>query len=200
MSTKGFIKLDRDIDEHWVFQRDPEFRIWIYLILKSQFSNQKKPVMIGNTERTLQRGEILTTIERIAGDLNLNPRVVRRCLDLFKKNDMIVKTTGRGKGIPYVAKIVNYEKWQGEYTYQKAIKGQSSVNQKAFKSQYYNNYNNGNNGNNEKANYIYQCEVHQEEFEESYMSDLLTTCTKCDLSKTRYTREFFDKINKPQST
>ena len=23
---------------------------------------------------------------------------------------------------------------------------------------------------------------------------------KCDLSKTRYTREFFDKINKPQST
>ena len=100
MSTKGFIKLDRDIDQHWVFQRDPEFRIWIYLILKSQFSNQKKPVMIGNKERTLQRGEILTTIERIAGDLNLNPRVVRRCLDLFKKNDMIVKTTGRGKGIP----------------------------------------------------------------------------------------------------
>ena len=59
---------------------------------------------------------------------------------------------------------------------------------------------NGNNGNNEKANYIYQCEVHQDEFEESYMSDLLTTCTKCDLTKTRYTREFFDKINKPQST
>lgn len=200
MSIKGFIKVDRDIDQHWIFQRDPEFRIWVYLILRSQFSNQKKPVMIGNTERTLQRGEFLTTIEKIAGDLNVKPRVVRRCLDLFKKNDMIIKTTGRGKGIPYVAKIVNYDKWQGEYTYQKEIKGQSKGNQKAFKSQYYNNYNNGNNGNNEKAKYIYQCEVHHEEFEESNFADLLTSCKVCDLPKTRYTEEYFHKLNKSKST
>ena len=95
MSIKGFIKVDRDIDQHWIFQRDPEFRIWVYLILRSQFSNQKKPVMIGNTERTLQRGEFLTTIEKIAGDLNVKPRVVRRCLDLFKKN---IPTKRKSKG------------------------------------------------------------------------------------------------------
>ena len=43
---------------------------------------------------------------------------------------MIKKTVGRGKGIPYIAKIVNYDKWQGQYTFKK----QSKDNQKTLDS------------------------------------------------------------------
>ena len=138
MSNQGFFILDREIVNHWVFKKDPEFRIWIYLIRIAQFQNQSKPVMIGKQQRYLKRGEFLCSMEGISNELDVPVRSVRRCLDLFKKNDMIRKTVGRGKNIPYVAKIVNYDKWQGEYT----IKTQSKNIQKTFKPQHTNNYNN----------------------------------------------------------
>jgi hypothetical protein len=122
VSNQGFIKIERGIVDHWVFKSDPECRIWIYLIILVKFSNSNKPVKIGKVERILDRGEFISSISKIAAELDLTYNQVRRCLDLFKKNNMIVKTCGRGKGIPYVAKLVNYEKWQGDYTFKKAIK------------------------------------------------------------------------------
>lgn len=189
MANRGFIKLDRDIVNHWIF-KDPDFRIWIYLIELAQFEHQHKPIEIGNQERYLQRGEFLTSMDRIATDLKVDKGVVRRMLDKLKKNNMIIKTVGRGKGIPYIAKIVNYDKWQGIYTFKK----QSKDNQKTFKTQYYNNENNGNNVNNEKEIYIYQCEVHKEVIVESEYLDLFTSCPKCDLQLTRYKKAYFEEL------
>ena len=189
MGSKGFFKMDRDVVDHWIF-KDPDFRIWVYLIRNAQFENQDKPIDIGNQERYLQRGEFLTSMEKIATDLKVDKGVVRRVLDKLKKNNMIKKTVGRGKGIPYVAKIVNYDKWQGQYTFKK----QSKDNQKTFKTQYYNNGNNGNNVDNEKEIYIYQCEVHKEVYQESEYLDMYIPCPKCDLPLTRYKKAYFDEL------
>ena len=186
MGSKGFFKMDRDVVDHWIF-KDPDFRIWVYLIRNAQFENQDKPIDIGNQERYLQRGEFLTSMEKIATDLRVDKGVVRRVLDKLKKNNMIKKTVGRGKGIPYVAKIVNYDKWQGQYTFKK----QSKDNQKTFKTQYYNN---GNNVDNEKEIYIYQCEVHKEVYQESEYLDMYIPCPKCDLPLTRYKKAYFEEL------
>tara|TARA_S200002703_G_scaffold159309_1_gene172307 strand:+ start:3491 stop:4042 length:552 start_codon:yes stop_codon:yes gene_type:complete len=181
MSTElGFIKLERGIVDHWVFTKDPEFRIWVYLIFLAKFSASKKPVIIGNQERVLDRGEFITSTDKVAAELGLKYNQVRRCLDLFKKNDMIRKTVGRGKNIPYVAKIVNYDKWQGEYT----IKTQSKNIQKTFKTQHTNNYNNEYK---EITYWLYKCEVCDiVVVPKSEFSDLVCYCKKCDHKAVRH--------------
>ena len=181
--------MDRDVVDHWIF-KDPDFRIWVYLIRNAQFENQDKPIDVGDQERYLQRGEFLTSMEKIATDLKVDKGVVRRVLDKLKKNNMIKKTVGRGKGIPYIAKIVNYDKWQGQYTFKK----QSKDNQKTFKTQYYNNGYNGNNEDNEKELYIYQCEIHKEILKESEYVDEVIFCPKCELQLTRYKKAYFDEL------
>jgi len=186
MNSQGFVKIERDIVHHWVFKSDPECRIWIYLIILVKFSNSNKPVKIGKVERILDRGEFISSISKIAAELDLTYNQVRRCLDLFKKNNMIVKTCGRGKGIPYVAKLVNYDKHQGDYTFKKAIKTQSKNNHKSFKMQHTNNYNNYNNGYNEKL-YIYKCEVCETILQnETTITDLDITCPTCNVSSIRH--------------
>ena len=175
MSNQGFIKIDRGIVDHWVF-KDPYLRMWIYLIKIASFEDSKKPVEIVIIERKLVRGEFMTSMKAIQNKLDLPFKDVRRCLDKFKKNNMIVKTSGRGKNIPYVAKIVNYDKWQGNYTF----KPHSSNIHKSFKSQHNNNYKNYNNGNNENRKWIYQCEVCEKQ-ETAEIHDLQITCCNQDM-------------------
>jgi DNA-directed RNA polymerase subunit RPC12/RpoP/DNA-binding transcriptional regulator YhcF (GntR family) len=182
MSNQGFIKLDRGIVDHWVFQKDPELRIFVYLINLAKYSNNQKPVVIGKQQRVLDRGEFISSIGKIAEKLDLKHNQVRRVLDLFKNCDMIKKTAGRGKNIPYVAKIVNYDKYQGIYT----IKEQSKHNQSTFKMQHTNNYNNYNNGYNEKL-YIYKCEVCETILQnETTITDLDITCPTCNVASIRH--------------
>ena len=122
-------------------------------------------------------------MKAIQNKLDLPFKDVRRCLDKFKKHNMIVKTSGRGKNIPYVAKIVNYDKWQGDYTF----KPHSNNIHKSFKSQHKNNYKNYNNGNNENIqNWIYHCEVCKKQ-EHTIIHNLAVDC--CDLQMTRYSVE-----------
>ena len=196
MSNQGFFILDREIVNHWVFKKAPEFRIWIYLIRIAQFQNQSKPVMIGKQQRYLKRGEFLCSMEGISNELDVPVRSVRRCLDLFKKNDMIKKTTGRGKGIPYVAKLVNYEKWQGKYKFIK----QSSVNHESIKSQYYNNGNNGNNVNNENGtsnqNYYLVCSGCNDLLGNSEFKDTTTWCRKCNIESISLDQRSYEETQK----
>lgn len=190
MSDQGFVKLDREIVDHWVFKSDPECRIWIHLIFLAKFSNSDKPVKIGNQERVLDRGEFITSIQTIASTLGLKYNQVRRVLDLFKKNDMIQKSVGRGKNIPYVAKIVNYEKWQGEYIYKhnhSTIKSQSRYNHNTFKMQHTNNGNNANNGYNGNPTWNYKCDKCDVVVEQDTpISDLYIECQKCEQPAIRY--------------
>ena len=89
---------------------------------------------------------------------------------------MIKKTVGRGKDIPYVAKIINYDKWQGKYNHQ-AINRQSNDNQATT-------YYKGNKENNlykdisESPTYkIECCDI---VLKENCDRDEYMTCPKCD--------------------
>jgi hypothetical protein len=185
--NQGFIKLERGIINHWVFQSDQYFRIWCYLLIIAKHSHSNKPVLIGNRERNLQRGEFITSIEKIASDLQLEYNQVRKVMDKFKINNMIKKTVGKGKNIPYVAKVVNYDKWQGYYPLKDdyvTIKQQSKHNHSAT----YNNDNNGNNVNNvnkERGDrYLFQCSICDYMTSDSHY-DLMTDCPRCKVSLQR---------------
>ena len=184
MSNQGFIKIDRGIVDHWVFQKDPELRIFVYLIELAKYSNNQKPVVIGKQQRVLDRGEFVTSIGKIAEKLDLKHNQVRRVLDLFKNCNMIKKTAGRGKNIPYVAKVVNYDKYQGVYT----IKEQSKHNQSSFKMQHTNKENNANK---EITTWLYKCEVCETDIQKSEFHDLLISCQQCGTTGVRH--KIYDK-------
>jgi hypothetical protein len=189
VSDQGFIKIDRGIVDHWVFKSDPECRIWIYIIHLGNFDIGKKPIRVGGKEMYLKRGEFCCTIQNVADFLLLDYSQVRRCFDLFKRNNMIEKLVEKGYKIPYVAKVVNYDKWQGIYQFkhnQSTINRQSKHNQPTFNLQDKNNSNNYNNGYNENGKWIYQCEVCEKQ-EINEFHNLVTTC--CDLQMTRYSVE-----------
>ena len=190
MSSRGFILLDREIIDHWVFKSDPEYRIWNYILFIAQFDESKKPIKVGKKEMILKRGEFCCTIGNVAAFLQLDYNQVRRCFDLFKKCEMIEKIVEKGYKIPYVAKVVNYDKWQGIYAFkhnQSTINRQSINNQSTFKAQHKNNYNNYNNGNNENPTWNYKCDgcdviVEQD----TLISDLYIECQKCKEPAIRY--------------
>ena len=91
-SELGFIKLERGIVDHWVFTKDPEFRIWVYLIFLAKFSNSQKPVVIGKQQRVLDRGEFVTSIGKIAAKHNQSTiNHLLRCNILIKRIMQIKK-------------------------------------------------------------------------------------------------------------
>ena len=122
MSNKGFILLDREIVDHWVFQRDPEYRIWNWILFKAQFDKAKKPIIVGAKEMYLDRGEFCCKIQNVADFLQLDYNQVRRVFDLFKRNNMIEKIVGRGYKIPYVAYM------SSNTINQQSIDNQSTIN------------------------------------------------------------------------
>ena len=189
-SRKGFIFVDRSIVDHWVNQKDPEFRVWINLLLKAQHSDQENPVVIGKQERYLKQGEMIFAIDNFAAKLNITKHQLKRVLDLFKKNKMIEKLKQdngkfytRGKGIPYACKVVNYEHWQSYYD-PKAISSQLHRNQKTL---YDNKVNKDNNFNkeitesNQNDVMIFKCPTCDYEHTDHYGNHrLYHLCPTCD--------------------
>ena len=174
--NESFIKVSRNIIKHWLFA-DPDYLIiWIYLLCAAQYTDSKQPIKIGKKERYLVRGEFCTSMETISSLCNVKERKVRTILDNFKENNMIKKTVGRGKDIPYVAKIINYDKWQGKYKHE-SINRQSNDNQATT-------YYKGNKENNlykdisESPTYkIECCDI---VLKENCDRDEYMTCPKCD--------------------
>ena len=89
---------------------------------------------------------------------------------------MIKKTVGRGKNIPYVAKIINYDKWQGIYNHNTII-AQSKNNQGST----YNKEYKGNNIYKEISETpTYKIECCGIVLSESCDRDEYKTCPKCE--------------------
>ena len=115
-------------------------------------------------------------MEQISSLCNVKERKVRTILDTFKENTMIKKTVGRGKDIPYVAKVINYDKWQGNYKH-KSIKGQSNDNQATT---YYKEYKENNLYKDISETPTYKIECCDIVISENCDRDEYRTCPKCD--------------------
>ena len=102
---KGYIKLHRTILE-WEWYKDTNTKIvFIHLLLNACFDKCR---FMGNA---VNRGEYLTSINRICKDLNLTPRQVRTSLKRLKDTGEIdIQTTNKFSRIS----ICNYNNYQLE--------------------------------------------------------------------------------------
>lgn len=131
-SSKGFIKLDRTIFEHWIFQDAEKFKAFVDLIQLMRFKDET--LIIGNDVITIQRGSFYTSELKLAERWKWSRKKVRSYLDLLSKEGMLIKK-GTTKGTTLT--LVNYDFYQGEGTtkgtskeHQRNIEGTSKEHQK----------------------------------------------------------------------
>ena len=83
----GWIKIDRKIQEHWIFNDSWKFRNWIDLILMVNHRDNK--VELNGTLFNCKRGETLRSLQTLATRWRCSKSKVRRFLELLQKEDMI---------------------------------------------------------------------------------------------------------------
>jgi hypothetical protein len=87
MQGNGWIKLHRDIQHHWIFQRDDYFKAWILLLCKA---NHKDYTTLMNNELVeVKRGQVATSLKKLGLTLHWSPSKVKRFLKNLEKDKMI---------------------------------------------------------------------------------------------------------------
>lgn len=105
----GWIKIDRAITEHWIFDDPWKFRAWIDLLLLA--NHEDKLVNIDNVVYNCGRGELLRSYDSLARRWRVERSKIRRFLLLLQDHDMLrIKNEKKTTRIS----ICKYESYQGE--------------------------------------------------------------------------------------
>lgn len=105
----GWIKLDREITSHWIFEDSWKFRNWIDLLTLVNHSEQK--VNIKGTVLTCYRGQTLCSLDTFARRWKCDKSKVRRFLKLLEDDSMIEL---KSEHITTRLTICNYDTYQSE--------------------------------------------------------------------------------------
>jgi hypothetical protein len=105
----GWIKLHRDITNHWIWNDKPfdKCRAWIDLILMANHKDNK--FVLGNEVINVNRGSFITSEVKLMERWGWSKTKVRAFLNLLEKDSMIVKNSDRKKT---TITIVKYNVWQ----------------------------------------------------------------------------------------
>ena len=110
MSTdKGYIKIYRDIREHWIWQEKPydRARAWIDLIMMA--NHEPKTILFDGVPMTIDRGQHMTSLSALAERWGWTRSKVKRFLDVLKSEHMCnTKRNRRGTLIT----VINYGFYQ----------------------------------------------------------------------------------------
>lgn len=123
MAKSGYIKIDRGILKHWLWEDKPfsKGQAWIDLLLLAVWKESKELYRGELVERT--PGEIFCSIEWLADKWGWNRKTVMRFLDVLERDNMITQTrTKKGTTIT----IVNWTVYQTQGTTQGTSEGQAA--------------------------------------------------------------------------
>lgn len=123
-ASKGFIKLDRAIFEHWIFQDAEKFRAFVDLIQLMRWKDEK--LVIGNKVVDIPRGSYYTSELKLAERWGWSRNKTRDYLKLLENEGMITKK-GTAKGT--MLSLENYDLYQGEGTTKSTLKKQQDIYQ-----------------------------------------------------------------------
>jgi hypothetical protein len=103
----GWIKLERSLLNHWIFQDSVKFRIWIGLLLIVNHSDQK--VNIGLNIYDCKRGQSVMSLLSWANTFKVSKDYIRNFFKLLEKDGMI---TIENIKISTRITICNYDTYQ----------------------------------------------------------------------------------------
>lgn len=105
----GWISLDRNIRDHWIYSEQPfdRFKAWIDLILSANFRD--KTIMVNGKPFLVRRGSFLTSVRKLSERWGWSKDKTSRFLATLREDGMIETATPNGTLIS----IVNYRVYQG---------------------------------------------------------------------------------------
>ena len=105
---EGWIKIHREILDHWIFQDGEKFKWWIYLLLS--VNHEKKKVVFRNRLYVCDRGQTVKSLKTFSNELNVSRSKIRSFLKLLT-NDTMINT----ENLTHTTRITicNYDYWQG---------------------------------------------------------------------------------------
>ena len=109
--SKGYVKIYRDILNHWVYDDEILFRAWINLLLTANHSEKK--VMFDGELITIHTGETLTSLRQLSEKWKCGLKKTRSIINILEKEQMITrKSVKKGTQKGTLISIVNYGVYQ----------------------------------------------------------------------------------------
>lgn len=163
---KGWFKIPRSFDEWPWYGHSACVHMYLHLMMKANY----KPKEWEDT--VIERGELITSLEKLSDELNLSVKQVRNILDKLQKTNFIER---KGTNKYTRIKVVNYNVYQSTHIpeghtkdNQKANRGQSTGNEGATTKEIkkYKNYKNDiSYGNSPRKNFFSDYDDNLSEFE-----------------------------------
>lgn len=108
---KGWIKLHRQVRDHWTWKDPVKFQWWLIMLLEVNFTPGK--MMLGNQLVKVERGSSTNSLRRWAELFGCGTKATTNFFDLLESDEMISrKTLGKGKHSTTLINITNYEQFQ----------------------------------------------------------------------------------------
>lgn len=147
---KGWIKIQRSIEDHWIWEDSIKLKWWMDIILNVNHSNKK--VLIGSTLIDCNRGQCVRSLKGWADRWKTSKDSTRNFLNLLAKDGMILhESLGKTTRIT----VCNYDDYQDDlHDSQTISQRQPNDNQTITKRQLYTNKNGKNDKNEKKDNKI----------------------------------------------
>lgn len=105
----GWIKLQRDIMDHWIAQDAEYLSVWIRMLSEANF--ESRTLMFNGQVISVGRGQLIFGLKTYSEKTKMTEMRLRTLLSLLEKNQMI----NRVKNSKYsLISIVNYDKYQSD--------------------------------------------------------------------------------------
>lgn len=108
MAEGGYIKLYRQLRDHWIWSDAEHLKWWIDILLMANHAPKK--IVIGGKLVTIGIGEVHTSVEKLSKRWLINWKTANKFLNLLKKDGMIsiIKTPNIGTTL----KVLHYQDYQ----------------------------------------------------------------------------------------
>lgn len=100
MSKQGFIKLYRQIQDHWIYEEKrkfSKFEAWTFMLMQANHKDNK--FILGNEMIDLKKGQFVTSELKLMERFDWGKAKLRSFLEMLAKDEMIVKISDRKKTI-----------------------------------------------------------------------------------------------------
>lgn len=107
----GWVKIHRQLTDHWIFNDPVKFRWWIIILFEANYKPNK--MLLGNMLYDVHPGQCTLSIRTWAIKFGVGTKSVESFFKLLEKDGMITrKTIGKGKHSTTLINIENYAKYQ----------------------------------------------------------------------------------------
>ena len=120
-NSKGWISLERTLEDHWLFDDDRYFRWWVTVLMRVNHTHEPQKFRLGNKFYYIKRGQAAYSLGNWCNILNnkntsFKKKTIRRFFRTLESDNMITyKTLGKGNQSTSLVTITNYKNYQGDH-------------------------------------------------------------------------------------